>query len=256
MKAAVLAAGEGTRLRPLTEDKPKGLVEVAGKPILTHCFERLAALGASELLVVVGYKKEQIIEHYEDEFEGIPITYAHQREAKGLAHALLTLEDHIDDDFMLILGDNVFEANLLDVVNRQREDRADAAFLVEEVPWEEASRYGVCDTNKYGEITEVVEKPDDPPTNLVMTGFYTFSPAIFHACHLVQPSVRGEYELSEAVDLLIQSGRTIDAIRMDGWRVDVGYPEDRDEADRRLEAAGTDPDADTEGHRAAETELS
>jgi glucose-1-phosphate thymidylyltransferase len=234
MKAVVLAAGEGTRLRPLTEDKPKGMVEVDGKPILTHCFEQLTGLGADELVVVVGYLKERIIEHYGDEFEGVPITYTHQREQNGLAHALLSVEEHIDDDFMLMLGDNIFQANLEDVVQRQREERADAAFLVEEVDWEEASRYGVCDTNKYGEITDVVEKPDDPPSNLVMTGFYTFTPAIFHACHLVQPSNRGEYEISEAIDLLIQSGRTIDAIGLDGWRIDVGYPEDRDEAEDRL----------------------
>ncbi|MDL0132492.1 UTP--glucose-1-phosphate uridylyltransferase AglF [Halobacterium salinarum] len=237
MKAVVLAAGEGTRLRPLTEDKPKGMVEVNGKPILTHCFEQLAELGADGLVVVVGYRKQNIIEHYGDEFEGIPITYAHQREQKGLAHALLTVEEHVDDDFMLMLGDNIFQANLEDVVRRQQEDRADAAFLVEEVDWDAASRYGVCDTNKYGEVTDVVEKPDDPPSNLVMTGFYTFSPAIFHACHLVQPSNRGEYEISEAIDLLIQSGRTIDAIGLEGWRVDVGYPEDRDEAEERLAEA-------------------
>ncbi|MFC7209809.1 UTP--glucose-1-phosphate uridylyltransferase AglF [Natronoarchaeum sp. GCM10025321] len=235
MKAVVLAAGKGTRLRPLTDDKPKGLVEVNGRPIVTHCFERLAELGAEEFVVVVGYRKEDIIEHYGDEWEGIPITYTHQREQNGLAHALLTAEEHIDDDFMLILGDNIFEANLEDVVHRQKESRADAAFLVEEVPWDEASRYGVCDTNSYGEITDVVEKPDDPPSNLVMTGFYTFSPAIFHACKLVQPSNRGEYEISEAIDLLIQSGRTIDAIGLDGWRIDVGYPEDRDEAEERLQ---------------------
>ncbi|WP_254278585.1 UTP--glucose-1-phosphate uridylyltransferase AglF [Haloarcula marina] len=242
MDAVILAAGQGTRLRPLTDDKPKGMVEVAGKPILTHCFERLIELGASGLHVVVGYKKQAIINYYEDEFEGVPITYTHQREQKGLAHALLTVEEHIDDDFMLMLGDNIFEANLQDVVNRQREERADAAFLVEEVPWDEASRYGVCDTNKYGEITNVVEKPDDPPSNLVMTGFYTFSPAIFHACHLVQPSDRGEYEISDAVDLLLQSGRTIDAIRMNGWRTDVGYPEDRDAAEERLQGeAETEP---------------
>jgi glucose-1-phosphate thymidylyltransferase len=74
----------------------------------------------------------------------------------------LTAEEHIDDDFMLILGDNIFEANLEDVVNRQQESRTDAAFLVEEVPWEEAASYGVCDTNDYGEIVEVIEKPDDP----------------------------------------------------------------------------------------------
>ena len=234
MQAVVLAAGKGTRLRPLTDDKPKGMVEVDGKPILTHCFEQLVDLGAEKLVVVVGYRKQDIISHYGDEFDGVPITYSHQREQKGLAHALLTAEEHVDQEFMLMLGDNVFDANLEDVVRRQREDRADAAFLVEEVPWEEANRYGVCKTNDYGEITEVVEKPDDPPSNLVMTGFYTFSPAIFHACRLVQPSARGELEISEAIDLLIRSGRTIDAIRLDGWRVDVGYPEDRDEAERRL----------------------
>ncbi len=175
MKAVVLAAGEGTRLRPLTEDKPKGMVEVDGEPILTHCFDQLVSLGADELIVVVGYLKEKIIDHYGDEYEGVPITYAHQREQKGLAHALLTVEEYIDDDFMLILGDNIFQANLEDVVRRQCEDRADAAFLVEEVPWDEADRYSVCDTNKFGEITDVVEKADDPPSNLVMTGFYTFS---------------------------------------------------------------------------------
>ena len=235
MQAVVLAAGKGTRLRPLTEDKPKAMVEVNGDPILTHCFEELIDLGASELFVVVGYLKEQIISHYGDDYDGVPITYAHQREAKGLAHALLTVEEYVNDDFMLMLGDNVFDANLVDVVRRQQEDRTDAAFLVEEVPFEEASRYGVCDTNKSGEIVNVVEKPADPPSNLVMTGFYTFSPAIFHACHLVQPSNRGEYELSDAVDLLIHSGRTIDAIRLDGWRVDVGYPEDQEEAERRLQ---------------------
>ncbi|WP_224270054.1 UTP--glucose-1-phosphate uridylyltransferase AglF [Haloprofundus salinisoli] len=249
MKAVVLAAGKGTRLRPLTDDKPKGMVEVDGKPILTHCFEQLAELGAEEFIVVVGYRKEAIISHYGDSFEGIPITYAHQREQNGLAHALLTVEDHIDDDFVLMLGDNIFQANLADVVKRQQEERADAAFLVEEVPWEEASRYGVCRTNPYGEITDVVEKPEDPQSNLVMTGFYTFSPAIFHACHLVQPSERGEYEISEAINLLIQSGRTIDVLRLKGWRVDVGYPEDRERATKLLRGeidVETDEDDDVE----------
>ena len=240
MQAVVLAAGKGTRLRPLTEDTPKGMVEVAGRPILTHCLEQLVELGADEFVIVVGYLKEEIISHYGDAFDGVPITYAHQRDQKGLAHALLTVEEHVDDDFMLMLGDNIFQANLGDVVTRQREDRADAAFLVEEVPYEEASRYGVCVTNDYGEITDVVEKPDDPPSNLVMTGFYTFSPAIFPACKLVQPSNRGEYEISEAIDLLIQSGRTIDAIPLDGWRMDIGYPEDREKAEERLQEETTE----------------
>jgi len=234
MQAVILAAGKGTRLEPLTDDKPKPLVEVNGNPLIEDVFDNLIDIGVDEFVVVVGYKKEKIIERYEDEYRDVPITYAHQREQKGLAHALLHAESHVDGDFVLMLGDNIFRGNLGDVVNRQKEDRADAAFLVEEVPMEEASRYGVCDTNEYGEIVRVVEKPDNPPSNLVMTGFYTFTPAIFHACHLVQPSDRGEYEITDAINLLIQSGRTIDAIRLDGWRMDIGYPEDRDEAEERL----------------------
>ncbi|MXR53006.1 NTP transferase domain-containing protein [Halovenus sp. WSH3] len=241
MQAVVLAAGKGTRLRPLTDDKPKAMVTVDDKPLVEHCFDQLIELGAAELIVVVGYERDQIVEYFGDSYRDVPITYTVQEEQLGLAHALLTVEDIVTDDFMLMLGDNIFRANLADVLRRHREDRADAAFLVEEVPPEEASRYGVCDTNDYGEIVEVIEKPDDPPTNLVMTGFYTFTPAIFHACHLIQPSNRGEYEISDAVDLLIQSGRTIDAIGLDGWRIDIGYPEDRDEAERRLQQAEADP---------------
>jgi len=196
---------------------------VAGNPILTHWFEQLVNLGADKIVVIVCYKKQNIFSHFGDEFEGVPITYAHQREQDGLAHALLKAEEHVNNEFILMLGDNIFHANLENVVSRQQENRADAAFLVEEVPYEEASHYGVCDINDYGEILEVVEKPEDPPSNLVMTGFYTFSPAIFHACKLVQSFDHGEYELSDAIDLLIQSGRTIDTIPMKGWRIDVGY---------------------------------
>ena len=240
MQAVVLAAGKGTRLRPLTDDKPKVLVEVNGTPLIQDVFDNLIDAGATKLILIFRYKTEHIIDRYGDEYEGIPITYAHQREQLGLAYAILQAEPHIDGSFMLMLGDNVFRGNLGDVVNRQQEDRADAAFLVEEVPYEEASRYGVLDTNEYGEVIEVVEKPETPPSNLVMTGFYTFTPAIFHACHLVQPSERGEYELPDAIDLLIQSGRTIDAIRLDGWRIDVGYPDDRDRAEERLNTASED----------------
>jgi glucose-1-phosphate thymidylyltransferase len=252
MKAVVLAAGKGTRLRPLTDKRPKGLVKIDGKPLLTHCFDELVSLDASEFVVVVGYRKEQIIDYYGDSYNGVPITYVHQEDPAGLADALLQAEPEIEDDFMVMLGDNVFRGNLETVVQRQQEQRVDCAFLVEEVPEDEASRYGVCVTNKYGEIIDVVEKPDDPPSNLVMTGFYTFSPAIFNACRLVQPSDRGEYELSDGIDLLMESGRTIDAVRLDGWRVDVGYPEDRDTAEQRLTVDPPTPSPD--GGTANETE--
>ena len=246
MKAVVLAAGKGTRLRPLTDDTPKALVDVAGRPLLDHVLEQLAGLGISEFIVVVGYRKQQIIDRYEDEFQGVPITYAHQREQLGLAHALLQAEPHIDEDFALILGDNVFRANLAEVIERQRRGDVDAAFLVEQVPPAKAGRYGVCETNGRDEVVDVVEKPDDPPSNLVMTGFYTFSPAIFHACHLVQPSERGEYELPDTIDLLLESGRAIEAIQMDGWRIDIGYPEDRDRAERRLRTGSREASAGAE----------
>jgi glucose-1-phosphate thymidylyltransferase len=256
MQAVILAAGEGSRLRPLTDDRPKALVEVDGVPILTRCLDDLVELGIEEFIIVVGYRGAQIVDTYGESYRGVPVTYTFQRERLGLAHALLTVEEHIDGDFVLMLGDNVFEANLDDVIDRQRRHEADAAFLVETVPYEEASRYGICVTNGRGEITEVMEKPDDPPSNLVMTGFYTFTPAIFHACHLVRPSPRGEYELPDAIDLLVRSGRRIDAVVLDGWRIDVGYPEDRDRAERRLRLARedeagrshSDPDADIDGN--------
>jgi glucose-1-phosphate thymidylyltransferase len=113
MKTVVLAAGQGTRLRPLTEDTPKVLVEVADTPLIEYAFDSLVDIDVGiDEFVVVGYKKEQIIERYDDAYRGVPITYDHQREQLGLAHALLTAEPHVDDDFALTLGDNVFGANL------------------------------------------------------------------------------------------------------------------------------------------------
>jgi dTDP-glucose pyrophosphorylase len=106
-----------------------------------------------------------------------------------------------------------------------------------EGPWKEVSQYG--------KIGEVVKKPEDPPLNLVTAGLYTFTLAIFHACHLVQPSRRDEYELSDAVDLLLQSGRTVDAIGLERWRVDVRYPEDRDKAEELLEEESESVEAKT-----------
>ena len=134
MKAILLAAGQGTRFRPLTDDKPRRMVEVAGKPILSHCFDWFGELGADEFVVVVGYKKEVTVDHYGDTYGQIPVACVHQRDIESLVYALLTIKNHVDDDFMLILGDNISHANLEDVTKRQREDRVNAAFLAEEVP--------------------------------------------------------------------------------------------------------------------------
>jgi glucose-1-phosphate thymidylyltransferase len=235
VKGVVLAAGEGSRLRPLTENRPKGLVRVAGTPILTHCFEQLIDVDIEEIVVVIGYRGDQIVDHYGDWFRDTPVRYARQESPLGIAHALLQVEPYVSDDFVLMLGDNIFEANLRRVLERQRSPGVDAAFLVEQVPRDEASRYGVCVTSGDGELLEVVEKPDDPPSGLVLTGFYAFSPAVFDACRSIDQSVRGEYELSDAINVLLREGLTVEAVQLTGWRVDVGYPEDRDEAERRLE---------------------
>lgn len=127
------------------------------------------------MVVVVGYLKEQITERYVDAYRNVPITCTHQREQLGLAHAILQAEPHVDDDFILIMGDNIFYGNLYDVTRRQREERTDAAFLAEAASYGEASRYGVLDTNDCGEVVKIIEKPDDLASNPVMTGFYTFS---------------------------------------------------------------------------------
>ena len=129
MDAVVLAAGEGTRLRPLTDDKPKGMVEVDDQPILTHCFDQLVELGADELIVVVGYLKERIIDQYGDEYEGVPITYTHQREQRGLAHALLSVEEHIDALITIILRDTFSQPQPTNLGQRQRVVHAPAAVL-------------------------------------------------------------------------------------------------------------------------------
>ena len=235
MQAVIPAAGEGTRLRPLTEDRPKGLIEAADTPLLTRCFEELLAVGVEEFVVVVGYRKEEILGYYGDEFGGVPITYVHQREQLGLAHAVGRAGSAIEDDFVLLNGDNVFRANLGEAVERQRRQSVDAVLVVEEVPEEQARRTGVVETDDSGRVTGLVEKPDDPPSTLVTTGCYVLPTEVFHACELLCPSARGEYELPDAIDLLLAAGMTVETVRLDGWRVNVNTPADLERAERRLD---------------------
>ncbi|MFC7138820.1 sugar phosphate nucleotidyltransferase [Halosimplex aquaticum] len=237
MKAVIPAAGRGTRLRPLTDDRPKALVDVAGRPLLAHGLDRLADLDVSEFVLVVGYRKEAIIDHFGDEFAGVPITYVHQREAKGLADAVLRAETEVDDDFLVFNGDNVMTGDLSAVVERQQIEEVDATLAVDEVSRDEAAETGVFVTDDDGRLDAVVEKPDDPPSTKVLTGLFGFDPEIFHACHLVQPSDRGEYELTAAIDLFLRAGRRVETVAFDGQRVNVNTPADRDRATELIERA-------------------
>ena len=234
MQGVVPAAGEGTRMRPLTADKPKGLVEVAGKPLLTHVFETLTALDVRELIVIVGYRGEQIREHYGDTFEGVPIAYVTQQSRDGLADALLCAEDEIAGEFILLNGDNVIRANVDELVERHLETDAAVTALTEQVAHSEAGKGAVFEMSN-GEITGIVEKPESPPSTLVPRGCYAFSPAILHACHLVTPGQTGEYELTDAIDLLLRAGRRLATIEMEGWCYNVNTPADRATVAKRLD---------------------
>lgn len=226
MQAVVLAAGEGTRLRPLTDDTPKGLVEVAGRPILTHCFTRLAALSIDEIVVVVGYRADQIIDHYGRTFGEIPLTFVQQPERRGVADALLAASDHVSGTFALMHGDYLFGVELAELIDRHRRRRPAGTLLVETLPDDQAVGYGVCEFDGEGELVGLVEKPETPPSNVVITGFFVFEPPIFDACRRIQPSDRGEYELADAIDALVEAGYNIDLVHADGWLVNVNTTED------------------------------
>lgn len=234
MQAVVPAAGEGTRLRPLTDETPKALIEVGGKPILTHCFEQLVELGVDELIVVVGYESEAIREHYGEAFEGTPISYAEQAEQRGLAHAIAQAEPHVDGPFLVMNGDNVLRGNLEEVVERFRRDDVDGVLLVDEVSEAEARHTGVIDLSAEGTVRSIVEKPENPPSRLVTTGFAALPPETIEACRRIEPSGRDEYELPDALTLLVEEGARIETIELDGWRVNVNTPADVERAETLL----------------------
>ena len=234
MDSVVLAAGEGTRMRPLTADKPKGLVEVAGTPLLTHCFDTLLSVGVDRFVVVVGYRGDDIVSYYGDQYRDTPITYVRQDEQLGLAHALEQASSAVDGTFVMLNGDNVCRANVGDALDRHRSSDATATLLVEDVSRAEARSTGVVTTDDEGQVTGLVEKPSDPPSTLVTRGFFIFEPAVCHACALTRPSERGEYELPSAIDLLLSAGHRVEAVELDGWCHNVNEPSDIETVERRL----------------------
>ena len=235
MYGVVPAAGEGTRLRPLTDDRPKPLVEVAGRPLLAYPLDTLLELGVDELVVVVGYRGDQVVEAFGDAYRGRPVTYVEQPEPAGLADAVRRAEPHVEDDFVVVNGDNVFDADLAPVVARHREADPDATLLVDEVSADEAADTGVLRFGDDGTLEGVVEKPVDPPSTRVTRGCYALSPLAFNACHLVRPSPRGERELSDAVDLLLAAGRAVETVPLEGECVNVNTPDDLDAAAELVE---------------------
>jgi glucose-1-phosphate thymidylyltransferase len=232
MQGLVPAAGRGSRLGPLTDDRPKGLVEVAGRPLLSHACDALAP-HVEEFVVVVGYLGGRIRDRFGSTHRDRPVTYVEQPARRGLADAVHRAEPFLAGSFLQVNGDNVLRANVGDVRRRHRDRSADATLLVERVSRERATRGGVLEVAG-GEVVGIVEKPDDPPSRLATTGCFAFSQRIFEACRAIEPSARGEYELTDAVGWLLDHGGTVETVRLSGWRVNVNEAADRDRAEARL----------------------
>ena len=201
MQAVILAAGRGTRLQPLTDNIPKAMIKVNGKPILQILLEQLKSGEITEIIIIVHYLKEKIIDHFKDGSQlGISIKYVEQKEMKGSADAVLKAEPYVNDKFLCLACDSLFENELLQkIINC----KADGIFTCRKV--EDGRRFGILVTD--GEkVTDIIEKPENPPTNLANFSVYLFPLQIFQTCKEIEPGVKGEFQIVDAIQKLIDYG--------------------------------------------------
>lgn len=226
MKALILAAGEGTRLRPLTYQIPKPLIDVCGRPIVGYALEQLYQK-VDELILVIGYKGEQIKEYFGTNYKDVKITYKVQEKQLGTAHAVNCAREKLKDEkeFLLLMGDNIYAKN---DVHRCLECK-DLCLLVSEV--KEPRKFGVVVTDEEGYLQEIIEKPENPPSNLANTALYKLSGDIFDEIDKLNLSEHGEYDLPEAV-VNLSKRRPVKCIKAEGEWIPVGYPEELERARR------------------------
>ena len=235
MKGVILAAGKGVRLRPLTNGIPKALVEAGGKPLIEHVIDKLSLAGITDICVVVGHLADKIKESIGDGSRfGVNLSYVTQQEQKGLAHAISFSKEFVGDEpFMVILSDNLFESQLEPLVSAHSQSGAEVSIVLTEV--DNPTELGVADLDDAGNIRRLVEKPQIPPSNLAITGIYIFSsPFIFEIISNLQPSARGEFEITDAIQKVLESGRGVKGIILPGWWKDTGNLEDLKEAENLL----------------------
>src|SRR6266705_1979550 len=231
MKGLILSGGRGTRLRPITFTSAKQLVPVANKPILFYGIEALAASGISEIGIVVGDTRQEIKDAVGDGSRfGVSVTYIEQEAPLGLAHAVLVSEAFLGaDSFCMYLGDNLIREKVAPLVARFREEKPNSQILLASVP--NPTQFGVAELRD-GQVVRLVEKPETPPSNLALVGVYMFDSAIFEAVKAIRPSARGELEITDAIQWLIDHGRVVRPHVIEGWWKDTGRLEDILEANR------------------------
>jgi glucose-1-phosphate thymidylyltransferase len=239
MKALILAGGEGTRLRPITHTRAKQLVPVANKPILFYGIEAMVAAGIKEIGVITGATGAEIRAALGDGSDfAASITYIPQDAPLGLAHCVLIARDFLgNDDFVMYLGDNLLEQDLAAFIAafeaaRASADPPSAQILLKQVP--DPQRFGIAKLDEQGHVVELVEKPDDPPSNLALVGVYLFDPTIHEAVRSIAPSGRGELEITDAIQWLITNGKRVRTERLTGWWIDTGKLTPLLEANRLL----------------------
>ena len=233
LKGLILSGGAGTRLRPITHTSAKQLVPVANKPVLFYGIEALVDAGIREIGIIIAPETgDEIREAAGDGSQfGAEITYIVQDKPAGLAHAVLTAEEFIGTSpFVMYLGDNLLRDGLRSLVSTFTEAEPDTLILL--TPVDDPQSYGVAELDGDGHIVRLIEKPKDPPSNLALVGVYLFSNLIFDAARSLEPSWRGEYEITEAIDKLIDDGRTVRSEVVRGWWKDTGQLADMLEANR------------------------
>lgn len=233
MKGIILAGGTGSRLRPITHTGPKQLVPVANKPVLQYGIEDLRDAGITDIGVVLGNKGRTEIQEFLGNGSGfgVNITYIIQGEPLGLAHAVGCAQKFVgDEDFVVYLGDNLMNQKLTGFVEVFESKSADAGIALQKVS--NPSQFGIADTDETGNINKLVEKPENPPSSLALIGIYIFSSRIFSAIREITPSWRGELEITDAIQHLIDSNCTVTSHVVEGWWKDTGKPEDILDANR------------------------
>jgi glucose-1-phosphate thymidylyltransferase len=232
LKGLILSGGTGTRLRPITHTSAKQLVPVANKPVLFYGIEAMAQAGISEVGIIIAPETGPEIQKAAGDGSrfGVKLTYLVQDEPLGLAHAVLTGEEFLaDSPFVMYLGDNLLQGGIEDLVAAFRANEPDALILLTPVP--DPQHYGVAEL-KDGSVVRLVEKPPDPQTNLALVGVYMFTPEVHNAARAISPSPRGELEITDAIQHLVDQGLRVDPHIVKGWWKDTGRLEDMLAANR------------------------